>query len=131
MSQFILGIGVGAILTIVYQTKSLNIAKWLYDHESYTDLKRVGVNKYEISYWYKGQEYKICFPIKSGPKKMIMSVKDENDDDVYDRMFPLLGPNRDFHRQKVTPRELGHRELHFIYVDGKVFNFGSDDVIVL
>lgn len=102
----------------------------MYDNETYSDLEKVRRHVYELKYWHKGIRYTIRIIIRPGPKG-IVSVSNEASKEVYDNLITYMGPNRDFHGQKITPKDLGYEMLQFITMDGKEYNFESNEVITI
>lgn len=130
MSQFILGLGVGVALSFAYHLRGCTFAQWLYSMNAYSDLTKVSRTLYRLDYKHKGEQYRIYIPIKTGPKSVV-AVMDKADRDVYDQIHPYLGPNHDFHRHPVTPKELGFDKLSFLCGDGEVYSFCENEVINL
>jgi len=69
-------------------------------------------NEFSIDYVFNDKNYRIQINIKSEFEEII-SVKDENKNNVLKHINIYLGPNHDFHGQKYTPKNLGYSSLIF------------------
>ena len=87
-------------------------------------LVKVDKNKYELKYVINGKLYKKIIKPDRGPIPVV-SVTNENDDDVTEEILPYMGPNNNFHNEKFTPKFFGHNKLIFEMLSGNVFIFNS------
>lgn len=93
-------------------------------------LVQIDKNNYELKYVINGKLYKNRFKIKRGPKP-ILQIIDDNLEDVTDIIIPYLGPNYNWHGNKMSPKILGYNSLVFELSDGseevyKDYDFISD-----
>lgn len=117
----------------IYWVSSKIVAKSMYlDLCQYlnTSVKKIGKNKFEITYILNEQEYKFIINGKKGPKSII-NIKDENDNDVTLQIEPYLGPQEDFHGNVFTPISLGYEKLTFELVGGKQLSFDKYTVMTI
>ena len=92
-------------------------------------VKKIGFDKYEISYVIKGRLYKLRVKPTKMPK--ILQVIDENDEDITEDLLPYFGPDEKFHGTIYKPIDFRRKMLTFNMADGNVFDFEEKDDIVL
>lgn len=91
---------------------------------------RISKNKYLLYYTLNNKEYCIVIDKKSGPRKFIQAI-DENDNDITQLISAFAGPACDFHNNKITPNTLKYQEITFNLSDGNSVSFKENDVINL
>ncbi len=74
----------------------ISILRYVYIPRS---LSKKAKGIYELTYTYRGHEYKIILPIVNGPQK-IYYVTDQYGNDCTSYIMPYLGPNQNFHGMK-------------------------------
>ena len=86
-------------------------------------LTKLNKNKYIVSYVLNKKLYKLHCKVQRGPNS-ILQVIDQDSNDVTSLFNSWLGPNRDFHNQAYTPKDLEYQELSLLMINGetKVFN---------
>ena len=89
---------------------------------------KIGKNKFEITYILNEQEYKFIVEGRRGPKN-IVSITDENYNNVTDKIEPYLGPKQDFHNRQFTPNCFGYERLNFEIVGGNILSFNKYDLM--
>lgn len=83
----------------------------------------------KISYTYKNKSYFYLLKVKRGITPL-MSIVDENGNDVMDIIVPYLGPNLDCHGQTLTPKDFGYQRISVTTVLDTVSVFEENDKIV-
>ena len=62
-------------------------------------------------------------------------LESEEKEDISELMNAIMGPDRDFHSQSITPKLLGYNQIILRYVDGELneheVSFSSSDIICL
>jgi hypothetical protein len=109
----------------IYWVSSKIVAKSMYLDLCQTlnqSVRKIGKNKFEVTYILNEQEYKFIIEGRRGPKN-ILAVRDENDNDVTEKMMPYLGPKQNWHGRKFTPNNFGHERLTFELVGGQQLSF--------
>ena len=86
-------------------------------------ITRLDKNNYIVSYVLNKKLYKLHCKVHRGPNS-ILQVIDQDSNDVTRLFNSWLGPNRDFHNQAYTPKDLEYQELSLLMINGetKVFN---------
>jgi hypothetical protein len=64
----------------------------------------------KISYTYKDKPYFYLLKVKRGVTPLL-SMTNENGDNVMDELLPYLGPNLDCHNTPVTPMDFGYKRI--------------------
>ena len=73
---------------------------------------KISKNRYLLSYTLNNKEYCIVINKKSGPKKFIQAI-DQDNNDITQLMSAFAGPGSDFHNSKITPNTLKYQEITF------------------
>lgn len=84
-------------------------------------------NTLEIKYYLRDIPYTIVVPKKRGPHA-ISRVFDINNENITDKIRPMLGPYGNFHGILTTPKMIGYHDGLFVsYRQGsKIFYQGTD-----
>ena len=53
----------------------------------------------------------------------VSQLLDSKGNDISDKILPYLGPNYDWHKQKVTPDLLGYKRIIFLFLDDSVLSY--------
>ena len=80
-------------------------------------VQKIGFNKIQIKYNYRGKSYYILSSIPRGPlsKKInIHKICNAEGKDVTGNILPFLGPNFDWHNLSYTPNDFNEDTLKFI-----------------
>lgn len=91
---------------------------------------KISKNRYLLSYTLNNKEYCIIINKKSGPKKFIQAI-DQDNNDITQIISAFAGPASDFHNSKITPNALKYQEITFNLCDGNSVSFKENDVINL
>ena len=95
------------------------------NYESFKNKKHV-----KIPYKYRDKEY--VYLLKK--PKMIMPIefiKDENDKDITDEVYPYLGPNLDCHNVELYPRDFGVINMVIKDLNDNEYTFTENEQIKL
>ena len=114
-------------LNIVYQTTKTYLNGYIYPSQSIHKHK----NHYVITYFYNDNEYKILHKINKKKKKIILSIQNENNEEILESIKPYLGPFMDFHNIQYSPIDLGYKELLFNIIGEKPRKFINNEIINL
>ena len=87
-------------------------------------------NNYIITYIYNMKEYKIQCK-KNRNRIHILYIKDENDNEISDKVKPFMGPFLDFHGISTSPSFLGYDKLSFHMLNGEKKIFFYNEIISL
>ena len=91
-------------------------------------LKKIGKNKYELKYVINGKLYKKIIIPERGPLPII-SITNENDDDITEHILPYIGPNNNFHNENFSPNFFGYKKLLFEMCNGNIKIFKDYEII--
>lgn len=82
----------------------------------------------KIPFHYGDQTYYYLLKI---PKNVIpiRTITDENGNDIYDEIFPYLGPNLDCYGQTILPLDFGYKEVRMTTVLDREIVFRENDLI--
>jgi len=83
-----------------------------------------------VSYVLDGRMYKVVVARRKGPV-LVLTVKDENHQDVFNQIIPFLGPHRDWHGRAFSPDYWGKETLVFHLATGEIKSFHKHEVIKL
>lgn len=83
---------------------------------------------YIVNYPFGLHWYKIIIPRSRGPCK-ITDIVDSQENSIYEKLIPFLGPSHDFHKTIITPKILGVDKLTIYYVSGETDTFESNNII--
>lgn len=107
------------IIRIKLQAKEKNVYK-------------ISSGKICVEYEFCGSKYKLNSKFKKGPnKKQIQIIENENNENIYDKIEPYLGPNEDFHQINYTCNDFDEKYLKFIKVNNEFQEFRDDEIIKL
>ncbi len=76
------------------------------------------------------KEYKIQCK-KNRNRIHILYIKDENDNEISDKVKPFMGPFLDFHGISTSPSFLGYDKLSFHMLNGEKKIFFYNEIISL
>uniref|UniRef100_A0A6C0CXA8 Uncharacterized protein n=1 Tax=viral metagenome TaxID=1070528 RepID=A0A6C0CXA8_9ZZZZ len=94
-------------------------------------MRKIGKNKYEISYMVNGKIYKMLVTPKRGPSP-ILEIRDEKtEDDLTDKILPYFGPDYKCHGNNLYPELLGYNGLVFELADGTEKVFIDNEIITV
>lgn len=88
-----------------------------------------GKGQYELRYILNDRLYKIKIRAHRGPRTVV-TVEDGWGVDVTDMVIPYMGPNEDYHGQRITPKQLGYDALTITRRNGEIRSYEADDVLV-
>jgi hypothetical protein len=112
-------------IQIVMKTYYLSTLQYLNN-----SVVKIGRNKYEVSYSINGRLYKMFVVQRKGPFP-ILQVNNHNNEDVTEYILPYLGPNHDWHLNRVRPDTFGHKSLVFRLSNGDEVIFEEHEHIEL
>ncbi len=87
-------------------------------------------NHYVITYTYNMKEYKVLCK-RNRSRIRILHIKDENENDIGDKIKPFMGPAYDFHRIPTSPADLGYKKLSFYMLNGEQKTYNENDIIII
>jgi hypothetical protein len=111
---------------------------YLHHHNNINNIKKIKSSqsptfnkKYiKISYKYKDKPYFYLLKIPRGTPPLI-SIKDENDNDIYDIINPYLGPNLNCHGASICPADFGYEKIKITTAFDKLIIFDENQKIEL
>jgi len=97
--------------------------------------KSNGISKFnkqmlKVPYEFRENKYFYLLKVPRGIMP-IEYIKDENDIDVLDDIYPYLGPNLDCHGADVFPRDFGLKKITVKDIHDNVYSFEEDEMIVI
>lgn len=95
----------------------------------YQSVVHLHKNHYEIQYALHDRVYKIRTRTRRLPTQII-EVRDHEDKDITGEMRSYLGPNEDFHGQKMRPLDIGYEKICMLMRNGEEKVFTTNDYIV-
>ena len=95
---------------------------------------RLTKDLYCIDYFHEGKKYRLVFPIKSYNDINVVKVNSPVNESS--NITKYLGPNNDFHGVKITPNDIGYKNISITYFkeeDLKTITrtFSEDQVLTL
>jgi hypothetical protein len=91
-------------------------------------LQKFNKNYLKISYKYNDKDYFYLLKVPRGVIPII-SITDENDDNIEDIISPYLGPNLDCHGASIYPRDFGYSKIKIKTVFNKLVIFDENQKI--
>jgi Iap family predicted aminopeptidase len=92
-------------------------------------VKKIGKNKYELKYVINGKLYKKIIIPERGPLPVV-SITNENNDDVTEYILPYIGPNNNFHNENFNPNFFDYKILKFEMSNGTIKIFNDFEIII-
>ena len=86
---------------------------------------------YEVRYVISGRPYIMQVTPRRGPKRSVLQVLDNEDEDVTDTIQMYLGPHENFHGVKYKPSFFQKEKLFFELGDGRKLEFSENEEIDL
>jgi hypothetical protein len=83
----------------------------------------------KVSYEDAGRIYDIVFPVKRGPSN-ISRIEDGNGNDVTEEVRRVMGVGNNFHGIATTPTMIGYETIIIVKMNGDIFRYENNDVIV-
>lgn len=119
-------------LTFLYQ---LYNSYYLYHHNNIKIIKNNSQTTFnkkyiKISYKYKDKSYFYLLKIPRGIPPLI-SITDENNNDIMDIINPYLGPNLDCHGSTICPADFGYDKIKITTAFDKLVIFEENQKIEL
>jgi len=84
----------------------------------------------KISYKYKEKTYFYLLKVPHGLNP-INKITDENNNDIYDIIYPYLGPNLDCHDSFLCPKDFGYEKIKITTIFDKLIIFDEEQRIDL
>lgn len=116
----------------IYTMKNIfNLAYSVYDMfqtKQTPPLQKFNKNYLKISYKYNDKDYFYLLKVPRGVIPII-SITDENDDNIEDIISPYLGPNLDCHGASIYPRDFGYSKIKIKTVFNKLVIFDENQKI--
>lgn len=91
-------------------------------------IRKIEKNTFEVKYTLNGKLFKNLVKFRKGPSP-ILQVIDEMSIDVTDEILEYLGPQYNWHGNKMTPRILGYNSLTFECSDGTEIHYKKNEVM--
>lgn len=83
-------------------------------------------NVYEVSYVINGRMYKMLVTPQRGPAP-VLQISNDEDEDVTEQVLPYLGPQYDWHNNRIAPEFFGCKTLTFELADGSEYTYDKDN----
>jgi hypothetical protein len=111
---------------------SYDISKVIYMLFSTTKNNLESFNKKHLKVPYKFRNNDFIFLLKN-PRGILPLeyIKDENDNNIFDDIYPYLGPNLDCHGSELYPRDFGLKKISIKNINNQEYVFGENDMIKL
>ena len=96
-------------------------------------VQKIGFNKIQIKYLYKGKPYYIFSQVPRGPlsrEKKLISIKNGDGKDVTKYIVPFLGPNNDWHNIPYTPNDFNENTLQFLFENNEPVIIKEDESLL-
>jgi len=84
----------------------------------------------KVPYQYKEKEFVYLLKVPKGVMP-IDFIKDEEGNNIFDDIYPYLGPNLDCHNMDIYPRDFGLKHVHIKDVNDNEYHFDEDECIKL
>jgi hypothetical protein len=106
--------------------KMIGIALWIsFLQYINTSVKKLDRNIYEMRYVVNGRLYKMVVIPKRGPTP-VLQISNDEDIDVTSQILPYMGPQYDWHNNKLTPKFFNYKTLTFQLSDGTEYTVKED-----
>ena len=92
-------------------------------------VKKVGRNKYEISYVVEGKLYKLVVNVTRGPSPVLQVINQSNED-ITTRIMPYIGPDYNWHNTYFTPEFFKCDSLSFELSDGTEYTVNKKRLVI-
>ena len=109
--------------------KYYDISKQLLTNKLARYIVDIHKHYYIVHYPFGVHWYKIYIPRNRKPCK-INAITDENDNNVKDDIFLIMGPSYNFHGILSTPEMFGFEKLKFEYLNGDIKEFSKNETIL-
>ena len=97
-------------------------------YQSLPPVEKFNRDYIKISYMYKSKPFFYLLKVKRGVTPLL-SIVDENQNDVMDAVMPYLGPNLDCHNIVLTPKDFGYERIVVTTVLDSTITFEENDTI--
>lgn len=91
-------------------------------------VKKLGKNKYEISYVVEGKLYKLLVTVTRGPSPVLQVINNSNED-ITTKIIPYIGPDYNWHNSQFTPEFFNCDSLSFELADGSEYTVKNRSII--
>lgn len=112
-------------IILVFQALFYTFSQWI----NKTVIKKGDV--YEVTYFIKGNKYKMRIPSKDVSPSSIFLISGDNDEDLTDDIDPFFGPYGNFHGIVMTPAMFNQSTLTIENINGDSVTFERDQQIVV
>lgn len=94
------------------------------------NLKKFNKNLVKIPYEFRDNKYVYLLKV---PRMItpLLYIKDENDKDIMEDIYPYLGPNLDCHQADIYPKDFGLKRVCVKDINDKEYVFEENDMIKL
>jgi len=110
-------------LKLILQTLYISFLQYMN-----TSVHKLNRKAYEVTYVINGKIYKIVVMPKRGPAP-VLQISDDEQNDVTMHVLPYMGPQYDWHGNRLTPKFFGHKTLTFELSDGTEHTYEGDDYV--
>ncbi len=95
---------------------------------------RLTKDLYYIDYFHEGKNYRLVFPIKNYNEINVVKIKSLFNESS--EIIKYLGPNNNFHGVKITPKDIGYKNVTITYFKEEDLTtitktFSEDQVLAL
>jgi hypothetical protein len=95
---------------------------------------RLTKDLYYIDYFYEGKPYRLVFPIENYNKTNVVKINYPFNNTL--EIMKYLGPNNNFHGSKITPKDIGYKDITISYFKEEDLTtitkaFSEDQVLTL
>ena len=101
-----------------------------YNYMFGTKIRKIGKNKYCLTYVVHNKIYKMILTPLRGPPP-VLRVSDENDNDITEKIEEYLGIHYDFHNIKYKPTFFDCEVMNFDMLCGDTLTFGMNAEIII
>lgn len=99
-------------LRLIFQSMYIALLQYMN-----TTIRKLDNKTYEITYVINGKMYKMITIPKRGPSP-VLQISDDEQNDVTSHILSYMGPQYDWHGNRLTPQFFGHKSLTFELGDG-------------
>lgn len=110
-------------LKLILQTMYISFTQYMN-----ASVRKLNRKVYEITYVINGKIYKMVTIPKRGPAP-VLQISDDEQNDVTSHILPYMGPQYDWHGNKLTPEFFGHKSLTFELSDGKEYTYEGNNIL--
>ena len=115
---------IGVSLKLIFQAIWISIIQYLNK-----TVKKIGRNKYQITYVVEGKLYKLVVNVTRGPSPVLQIINQSNED-ITSTIMPYIGPDYNWHNSQFTPEFFNCDSLSFELSDSSEYTVNKNRLVI-